>query len=244
MTRQRPRSRSPRPWALGGAATLALACLAPLASGTAVAAEDRVPTPAETARIQARMLTRDDVPAALRISPGWEFTIKAHADQHQSLCDKNGQDIEGRATDLLYQVELGETNAEVDPTAVEQKVWPYRTSTQALREWQVIQERVKKCVGRSEWTGQDGGRNVQILSHGNTTQRIQGRQGIWIFIDARGSGFDPESEDGGYYVLFPVGNTIQSVEYDFPDARGLSPLKRNMVNELAVRLGERWLRMS
>ena len=187
------------------------------------------------------MLTRADVPKSLLVSPGVEYTTKAHEGQHQALCDKNGRDVQGRETDLLYQVELGETNTEKDPVAIEQKVWPYASTQQALREWQYIERQVQLCSGRSEWRGETGNDNVQFLSHGRTTQKVDGRTGIWVWIDARGAVRNPESEDGGYYVLYLVKDTIQSVEYDYPDAQGLPFAARGQINGLAWRLAQRWL---
>lgn len=175
------------------------------------------------------------------VSPGIEYTMKAHGGQHQSLCDKNGQDIQGRETDLLYQVELGETNVEADPIAIEQKVWPYASTQQALREWQYIEQQAKQCTGRSDWRGESGGTNVQYLQNGRTRLTVDGRTGIWIWIDSRKRATNSDNEDGGYYVLYLVKNTIQSVEYDYPDAKGLPFAARAQIDQLAWRLGERWI---
>ncbi len=226
-----------------GAAVIAAAAHVSV-GGSAQGAQERPPTPEETARIQAKMLKRSDVPRALKVDQGWEFTIKAHEGQHQSLCDKNGKDIQGRETNMLYQIELGETNVLTDPTALEQKVWPYATRAAAQREWRYLTQQVRACTGPSNWTGAEGNTNSQYLSWGWTDETIAGQHGIWIFIEARSAGINPDTEDGGYYVLFPVGSTVQSVEYDFPDARGLSGRLRTMVNGVAVTVGERWLRMS
>lgn len=175
------------------------------------------------------------------VSPGIEYTMKAHAGQHQSLCDKNGRDIQGRETDLLYQVELGETNVETDPIAIEQKVWPYASTQQALREWQYIEQQAKLCTGRSDWRGESGGTNVQYLQNGRTRLAVDGRTGIWIWIDSRKRATNSDNEDGGYYVLYLVKDTIQSVEYDYPDAKGLPFAARAQIDQLAWRLAERWL---
>ncbi len=214
------------------------------AGSVAVATTRTTPTPEEQARVFERMLTRADVPRSLVVDAGIEYTMKNHGGQHQSLCDKNGQDIQGRVTDLLYQVELGETNLMADPVAIEQKVWPYPSAQAALREWQYLERQVRLCTGRSQWRGETGGLNTQYLSNGRTRLEVNGRTGIWIWIDARGSGYNPESEDGGYYVLHLAGDAIQSVEYDYVDAKGLSTQTRSSVNQLAWRLAERWLATS
>lgn len=211
-----------------------------VAAPAATAKPRPTPTPEEQARIFDRMLTRADVPRSLSVDAGIEYTMKDHTGQHQSLCDKNGRDIEGRETDLLYQVELGETNAVADPVAIEQKVWPYASTQEALREWLYIAQQARLCTGRSDWTGDTGNRNSQFLSNGRTRETIDGRTGIWIWIDARGSVRNPESEDGGYYVLYLVQDVIMSVEYDYPDAKGLPFAARQQVDQLAWRLGERW----
>ncbi len=202
------------------------------------------PTPQEQARAFERMLTPDDAPKVLDISEGTEYTTKAHGGQHQSLCDKNGVDIQGRVTNLLFQVELGETNLRTDPVAFEQKVWPYRNNAEALREWQYIEAQAKKCFGRSSWRSEAGDSILHYLSNGRTDLEVQGRTGIWIWIDAQGGRFSKESEDGGYYVFYLVGDTIQSFEYDYPDKRGLPSRIRNAVDQLAWDLAERWLRTS
>ena len=201
-----------------------------LGGGVAAAASRPAPTPAEQAKIFARMLTRADVPKSLMVSPGIEYTVKAHGGQHQALCDKNGKDIQGRETDLLYQVELGETNVETDPIAIEQKVWPYASTQQA-----------PLCTGRSDWRGESGGTNVQYLQNGRTRLTVDGRSGIWIWIDSRKRATNSDNEDGGYYVLYLVKDTIQSVEYDYPDAKGLPFTARAQIDQLAWRLAERWL---
>ena len=210
------------------------------AGAPAQALMPKPPTPKESAQAYERMLAPEDPPKELLVSDGIEYTTKYHPGQHQALCDKNGVSVEGRETNLLFQVELGETNSLKDPVALEQKVWPYRNSTEALREWQYIEQQVKLCTGRSQWKGETG-ENVQYLSNGRTKDMIQGRTGIWIWIDARKGSFNVESEDGGYYVLYLVGDTIQSVEYDYPDAKGLSQGLKDMVNRLAWVLGNRWL---
>lgn len=198
------------------------------------------PTPIEQAAIFDRMLTRADAPRSLRISPGIEYTMKNHEGQHQSLCDKNGRTIEGRETDLLYQVELGETNTIADPIAIEQKVWPYVSTQQALRQWRYIVQQVKLCTGRSQWKGEAGGDNIQFLSNGETDFLIGGRPGVWIWIDSRRQAGSSDNEDGGYYVIYLVGDTIQSLEYDYPDAKGLPFRDRQQVDQLAFRLADRW----
>ena len=212
-----------------------------VAMSPAAAKPRPTPTPQEQAKVYERMLTRADVPRSLRVAPGIEYTMKNHAGQHQSLCDKNGRDIQGRETDLLYQVELGETDVDPDPTAIEQKVWPYSSAQAALREWQYLERQVRLCSGRSQWRGETGGTNVQYLSNGRTTERVDGRTGIWVWIDARGAVRNPESEDGGYYVLHLVKDTIQSLEYDYPDQRGLPAAARSQVDRLSWRLAQRWL---
>lgn len=212
-----------------------------LGGGVAAAANRPAPTPQEQAKIFARMLTRADVPKSLLVSPGIEYTVKAHGGQHQALCDKNGKDIQGRETDLLYQVELGETNVETDPVAIEQKVWPYASTQQALREWQYIEQQAKLCTGRTDWRGESGGNNIQFLSNGRTSLTVDGRTGIWIWIDSRKRASNSDNEDGGYYVLYLVKDTIQSVEYDYPDAKGLPFAARAQIDQLAWRLAERWM---
>ena len=207
----------------------------------AVAAPRPSPTPAEQARVFERLLTEADVRRSLQVDAGIEYTMKGHAGQHQALCNKNGRDVQGRATDLLYQVETGETNLNADPVAIEQKVWPYQSAQAALREWRYLERQVKQCTGRSQSRGETGGVNIHHLSNGRTSQEIDGRTGIWIWIDARGSDFNPESEDCSYSVLYLAGDTIQSVEYDYVDAGGLSGPTRSSVNQLAARLAERWL---
>ena len=102
------------------------------------------PTPAEQARHFERMLTRADAPKLLRISPGIEYTMKAHGGQHQELCDKDGEEIRGRETNLLYQVELGETNVWKDPIALEQKVWPYESAAATRSEWNYLVRQAKR----------------------------------------------------------------------------------------------------
>ena len=215
-----------------------------LGGGVAAAAPRPTPTPQEQAKVFARMLVRADVPKALMVDSGIEYTMKGHAGQHQALCDKNGKDIEGRETDLLYQVELGETNSIEDPVAIEQKVWPYATPQRALREWQYIEQQAKLCTGRSQWKGESGGSNIQYLSNGRTSTFVDGRTGIWIWIDSRSRASNSDNEDGGYYVLYLVKDSIMSLEYDYPDAKGLPFTARKMVDQLAVRLAERWIATS
>ena len=208
-----------------------------VALSTAPASGATIPTPDQGATALTKMLTYADVPRALNVAPGWEYTVKADKSSlMQGLCDKNGVEITGPLTHLLYQVELGETNAVLDPIALEQKVWQYDSAALAHKDWTVIEKRAKKCTGRSV-----SGPSVQYLSNGTTEQRVDGRQGIWIFVKAPAVGLNPDTEDGYYYALFLVGDTIQSVEYDFIDAKGLSQNKKSMVNQVAVDLAAKWL---
>jgi hypothetical protein len=220
-----------RKWTAAFAAAVIGASL--IAAAPAATAKPRpTPTPEEQAKVFARMLTRADVPKSLMVDAGIEYTMKAHEGQHQALCDKAGKSIEGRETNLLYQVELGETNTKDDPVALEQKVWPYASTQEALREWLYIVDQAKNCTGRS-----DG----QTLSNGRTREQVDGRTGIWIWVDARGFSGNPDTEDGGYYVLYLVKDVIMSVEYDYPDRQGLPFATRQQVDQLTWRLAERWL---
>jgi hypothetical protein len=220
------------------AAALFTGCVG--AGSVAVAATRPSPTPAEQARVFERLMTQEDVPRSLAVDAGIEYTMKGHGGQRQALCNKNGREIEGRDTDLLYQVEMGETNLIADPVAIEQKVWPYQSAQAALREWRYLERQVRQCTGRSQSSGETGGVTTQYLSNGRTGRESNGRTGIWIWIDARGSDIDSESQGAGYYVLHLAGDTIQSVEYDYVDAKGLSAPVRASVNQLAWRLAERW----
>jgi hypothetical protein len=188
------------------------------------------------------MLTYEDAPASLRIAPGWEFTIKADKSLKQDLCTKGSVDISGPLTDLLYQVELGETDSQTDPRSTEQKVWKYRSATRTARDWAVITERARQCQGRVVQRESDGTESIQHLSNGVTEITVNGATGIWIHSNYTKVSGAADAGEGGYYVLFRVGNTIQSVEYDFPDARGpLSQSLRLVVQRLAKKLGDRWL---
>jgi hypothetical protein len=218
--------------ALGTTAIMAVALSTTQAHGSPI------PTPDQGATALTKMLTYADVPRALNVAPGWEYTIKADKSSlKQGLCDKNGVEIAGPLTGLLYQVELGETDVVLDPIALEQKVWQYESAALAQKDWTIIEKRAKKCTGRSV-----SGTSVQYLSNGRTDQSVEGRQGIWIFVNAPAVGINPDTEDGYYYALFLVGDTIQSVEYDFIDAKGLSQRKKVMVTQVAVDLAAKWLR--
>ena len=201
------------------------------------ATEVPIPTPIQGATALTKMLTYSDVPRGLNVAPGREYTVKADKGSlMQGLCEKNGVELSGPLTHLLYQVELGETNAVLDPIALEQKVWQYDSASLAHKDWTIIERRAKQCTGRSV-----SGPSVQYLSNGVTEQSVEGRQGIWIYVKAPAVGVDPDTEDGYYYALVLVGDTIQSVEYDFIDAKGLSQRKKTMVNQVAVDLAGKWL---
>lgn len=216
---------------------LSATAIVTVALSTAPASGSPIPTPGQRATAVKRMLTEADVPSNLNVAPGWEYTVKADKSSlWQGLCDKNGLEISGPLTHLLYQVELGETAASLDPIAMEQKVWQYDSESLAHKDWTIIQRRAKQCTGRSV-----SGPSVQYLSNGTTEQSVEGRQGIWIYVKAPAFGLNPDTEDGYYYALFLVGDTIQSVEYDFIDAKGLSQRKKSMVNQVAVDLAAKWL---
>ncbi len=216
---------------------LSATAIVTVALSTAPASGSPIPTPSQRATAVKRMLTEADVPSNLNVAPGWEYTVKADkSGLWQGLCDKNGVEISGPLTHLLYQVELGETASSLDPIAMEQKVWQYDSTLLARKDWTIIQRRAKQCTGRSV-----SGPSVQYLSNGITEQSVEGRQGIWIYVKAPAFGLNPDTEDGYYYALFLVGDTIQSVEYDFIDAKGLSQRKKSMVNQVAVDLAAKWL---
>lgn len=198
------------------------------------------PTPAEQARHFERMLTRADAPKLLRISPGIEYTMKAHGGQHQELCDKDGEEIRGRETNLLYQVELGETNVWKDPIALEQKVWPYESAAATRSEWNYLVRQAKRCTGVNN-VGDESRPILHRISNGRTRRQVNGERGIWISIQLSAHEADPDTEDGGYYVLFRAGNSIHSVEFDYADRRGLTRDERDAVEELGQALAHRWI---
>lgn len=222
------------------AAALALAAAGPALAAPARSGQANIPSPAVVANALSKMLTYADAPRILRIAPGWEYTVKADGSLVQTLCERNGVSIDGPPVSLLFQVELGETDAREDPNSVEQKVWQYRSANQAKRDWRIMVQRAKNCRGRTLEPDGNGGRIVQYLSNGRTSQKVRGTRGLWIWSQMRDGG-KSEGPEGGYYVLFLVGDTIQSVEYDYPDAAGLSRTKKDAVDKLAHRLALRWL---
>lgn len=198
------------------------------------------PSPAEQARNFERMLAPADAPAILGISRGVEYTTKAHGGQHQELCDLDGEEIQGRETNLLYQVELGETNILKDPIALEQKVWPYPSAARARSEWSYLVRQSRRCSGTNN-VGDADRPIVHRITNGRTRRQVHGERGIWISIrlDVEKAGRDVE--DGGYYVLFRAGDAIHSVEFDYADRRGITREERDAVEELAQTLAYRWL---
>jgi len=196
------------------------------------------PTPVVEAALK-KMLTYADVPAILRVAPGWEYTVKADNSLVQTLCTKDGVSIDGPPESLLFQVELGETDATEDLISTEQKVWQYDSANQAKRGWRIMVERANKCHGRTREPDGKGGWVVQYLSHGRTPQQVNGTAGIWIWSQMKGGGTG--GPDGGYYVLSLAGDTIQSVEYDYRDSAGLNAAKRRAVDRMAHTLVTRWL---
>jgi hypothetical protein len=224
------------------AAATAGALAVTLAPATAAATAE-IPSSKEIKAALDRMLTYADAPRILDVAPGWEFTVKADTSLKQELCTRFGQEISGPKTSLLFQVELGESDdVGEDPVSTEQKVWQYRSTAAALRDWQIMERRVKQCSGRTREPDGEGRYVVQYLSNGRTDVTVEGRSGIWIHSDYKASRvLSADAGEGGYYVLFLVGDTIQSVEYDYPDNGKLSMAKRRAVDRMTKTLADRWL---
>lgn len=198
------------------------------------------PTPEQLAHASTHMLTWADVPESMKVAPGWEFTAKSDPILALELCTKNGIAILSPRAPLMYQVELGETDAQVDPTAFQENIWQYPDSVAAARAWSVLQQRARKCTGRSIEREPGGRPSTQFLTNGITDVLVNGQPGIWTH--SRFSRPLPEDapSEGGYYVVFLNGDVIQSVEYDFPDTKNLSERLRRQVQSIAQSLALRW----
>lgn len=225
----------------GLAGTALLALLVSVAPGAAANdTPDWQPTQENLARAVGAMLVWEDAPAALKVQPGWEFTTKADKSLSIDLCARNEQDIVGSKAEVLYRVELGETDAIADPISLQQDVYVYPDAARAQRAWQLLQQRARRCVGRSieRVPGQRG--NVQYLTNGRTDITVNGRPGIWIQSRFSRPVDDNAVNEGGYYVLFLNGNAIQRVEYDYEDTVDLRPNLRSQVQQVARVLADRW----
>jgi hypothetical protein len=187
-----------------------------------------------------RMLVWEDVPRAMKVAPGWEFTVKADESLALELCSKGATTILAPDAPVLYQVELGETDLQGDPVAFQQNVWQYADSTAASRAWSVLQKRARKCTGRSIERVPGERSNVQYLTNGSTDVDFDGRRGVWVQSRFARPLADGATNEGGYYVMFLNGDVIQSVEYDYPDTVDLSGALRSQVQQIAVALAGRW----
>lgn len=230
----------PRP--SGPLATLLALALGAWGAPDAMQSPEAVPSPRDIDNALGRMLTYADAPALLDVAPGWEFTVKADKSLRQALCAVSDGEIGGPPAALLYQVELGETDATPDPVSTEQKVWQYPSRAQARRDWLVILRRARLCRGEYREPDGAGGSLLRQVSHGRTVLKVQQEAGLWIWsrVEANGPA-DAGLPDGGYYVFYLVGDSIHSVEYDYRDEAGLSHDKMAAIEALAHRLAWRWL---
>ena len=220
---------------------LLVACLLGSPPASAVPGPATQPTPEQMANAAGRMLTWEDVPRSMKVAPGWEFTVKADKGLAHELCTKGGTAILAPAASALYQVELGETDLQSDPVAFQQNVWQYSDSTAAGRAWATLQQRARKCTGRSVERAPGESSNVQYLTNGSTEVDFDGRQGVWVQSRFARPVTENATTEGGYYVMFLNGDVIQSVEYDYPDTVDLSGALRSQVQQIAVTLATRWI---
>lgn len=65
------------------------------------------------------------------------------------LRTKNGGTILSPPAPLMFEVELGATDTEPDPIALQQNVWQYPDTASAARAWAVLKKRALPCTGRS-----------------------------------------------------------------------------------------------
>jgi|GEM_PF-933333 len=227
--------------ALGGL-VIGLLCsivgLAPIAMANQT--PEGQPTQQDLARAVASMLVWEDVPATLKVEPGWEFTTKSDKSLVVELCSRNQQSILGPKAAVLYQVELGETDAVADPTALQQGVYVFADAARAQKAWQLLQRRALRCTGRSLERNPGQRTNVQYLTNGTTQVLVDGRPGIWIQSRFTRPVDDNAVNEGGYYVIFLNGNAIQVVEYDYEDTVDLREGLRQQVQQIAKVLAERW----
>lgn len=198
------------------------------------------PTTADVARASEQMLTWEDVPALLKVDPGWEFTAKADSLLALELCTKDGKAITTPPAPVMYQVELGETTAKSDPISLQQNVWQYSSEAQARRAWETTKARAKRCTGRTTERGTQGTSNIQYLTNGVTDVLVNGEPGIWTQSRFSRTLSEDATSEGGYYVVFLNGTVLQSMEYDYSDTVELPVRKRLAVQEISQRLAERW----
>lgn len=186
------------------------------------------------------MLVWEDAPANLKVAPGWEFTTKSDTSLVIELCSRNQQAVLGPKASLLYQVELGETDAIGDPVSLQQGLYVYADSAQAQKAWQLLQRRALRCTGRDLVREPGQKTNVQYLTNGETEVLVEGQPGIWIQSRFARPVDDNATNEGGYYVFFLNGNSIQRVEYDYEDTLDLPQGLRLRVQQLSQVLAERW----
>lgn len=198
------------------------------------------PTPQDMDRAVSSMLIWEDAPANLKVDPGWEFTTKYDDSLVIELCSRNRQSVQGPKATLLYQVELGETDGIIDPTSLEHDVYVYPDAASAQKAWKVLQRRALRCTGRNLERNPGERTNVQYLTNGTTQVLVDGRPGIWIQSRFARPVDNNATNEGGYYVFFLNGNSIQGVEYDYPDTVDLRQGLRIQVQEIAQVLAERW----
>lgn len=214
-----------------------------LCASPAAVAQAVQPTPQQMADAAAAMLVWEDVPASMKVAPGWEFTTKADKTLALELCTKAGKEVLAPRAPVMFQTELGETDLVNDPVAFQENVWQYADAGAAARAWAVLKQRAKQCTGKviERTTGEAS--NTQILSNGLTDLEFNGNVGVWVHSYFARTVSESASTEGGYYVMYLNGDVIQSVEYDYPDTVNLGPGLRATVQRIAVDLAARWLQV-
>lgn len=200
-------------------------------------------TPTMQAHAQEKMLVVADLPAGLKVDPGWEFTTKI--DRHDlkfELCTVNGKAIEAPPAPVMYQVEFGETDLLNDPHSLQENVWQFASTSAAEEAWRVLKERARQCTGTTNEAETSQATPIrQVLSNGVARQLVQGVPGVWTHSTYLRPSVGADAGEGGYYVAYLVGSAILTVEYDFQEGVNLSPLRRRVVNTVTRQLAERWL---
>ena len=106
------------------------------------------PTAQHLASTSTHMLSRDEVPMSLDLSPGWGFTSKSGYPLALNLCTFGGQPIMAPPVTSMYQVILGESKPISSRTALTQSVWVHKSERAALDALANISTDGEKCSAK------------------------------------------------------------------------------------------------
>ena len=111
------------------------------------------PTEQELTHASTAMLSQNEAPESLALSPGWRFTSRSGYPFALRLCALGGESITAPPVTSTYQVALGESKPVGSGTTLKQSVWVHRNERSAIKALADIKTDAQQCAADSTSDG-------------------------------------------------------------------------------------------